>query len=177
MASGGGDGAIMFWSAQHERSLGQLLGAHEGLVLSLDWHPLGHSLASGSLDTSVKFWIRQRPADSGLDPYILGQRAAEAMGIKAAEPALSVADDEGFGGQGGEDSAMIPGMRGGRRGGFRGGRDTRDSRDTRDTRENGYSRDYSRDNRVYSRDNTRDYSRDQQSNRLPPPPPPPPSRY
>ncbi len=171
----------MFWSAQHERSLGHLLGAHEGLVLSLDWHPLGHSLASGSLDTTVKFWIRQRPADSGLDPYILGQRAAEAMGIKAAEPVISVAEDEGFGEEG-----SIPGMRprrgGGRdsRGDFRG--DSRgDFRDyNRDSRGGGgFPPDY----RNFSRDNPRDNfnshgaPRDQRDNNRPPPPPPPPSRF
>ena len=35
--------------------------AHEGMVLSLDWHPLGHILASGSNDHTAKFWTRNRP--------------------------------------------------------------------------------------------------------------------
>ena len=180
LASGAGDGAIMFWSAQHERSLGQLLGAHEGLVLSLDWHPLGHSLASGSLDTTVKFWIRQRPADSGLDPHILGQRAAEAMGIKAAEPVISVADDEMGSGGGIGEEASIPGMRS-RRGGFGGNRDSRDGRDgfgSRDTRPDYYSRsDYSRsESRSESRPeySRSSYSSNHQRDNRPPPPPPPP---
>lgn len=97
----------MFWSAQCEKSLGSLVGAHDGLCLSLDWHPVGHVLASGSLDSSVRFWIRQRPSDSCLDQYVLGKQAAEAMGIKNTEPAISVAEDDD---EGREDDFMIPGV-------------------------------------------------------------------
>ena len=37
--------------------------AHESAVWSLAWHPLGHLLASGSNDHSIKFWCRSRPGD------------------------------------------------------------------------------------------------------------------
>ena len=106
-STGSGDGSIMFWSANCEKSLGSLVGAHDGLCLSLDWHPVGHILASGSLDSSVRFWIRQRPSDSCLDQYVLGKQTAEAMGIKNSEPAISVAEEDD---DGREDEFMIPGV-------------------------------------------------------------------
>lgn len=56
--------------------------AHEFPVWSLDWHPLGHILASGSNDRSTKFWTRARPGDSDIanDRYHIGEAAAEAQG-------------------------------------------------------------------------------------------------
>ena len=39
-------------------------GAHESSVFSLDWHPLGHILASGSNDHTTRFWTRNRPGDA-----------------------------------------------------------------------------------------------------------------
>ena len=44
-----------------DREVGGMETAHEGMVLSLDWHPLGHILASGSNDHTAKFWTRNRP--------------------------------------------------------------------------------------------------------------------
>jgi WD40 repeat protein len=106
-STGSGDGSIMFWSALCEKNLGSLVGAHDGLCLSLDWHPVGHVLASGSLDSSVRFWIRQRPADSCLDQYVLGKQAAEAMGIKNTEPTMAVAEEDD---DGRDDEFIIPGV-------------------------------------------------------------------
>ncbi len=37
--------------------------AHEGHIWDLDWHPLGHVLATASNDLTVKFWTRNRPGD------------------------------------------------------------------------------------------------------------------
>lgn len=179
MATGAGDGEIFFWSSRCERAIGALKGAHEGMVLTLDWHPLGHCLASGSADMTVRFWVRARPGDSGLDGYVLGKGVAEAMGIKSSEPVISVAEDD-YDREGG----VIPGMRRGREGGY--------NRDARDSREGGYGA--NRDNRGYSgynRDSrdyapNRDYSqnapnrdhssqRDSNARNNAPPPPPPPS--
>ncbi|RKF83386.1 Polyadenylation factor subunit 2 [Golovinomyces cichoracearum] len=56
--------------------------AHEFPVWSLDWHPLGHLLASGSNDRSTKFWTRARPGEIDIanDRFHIGEAAAEAQG-------------------------------------------------------------------------------------------------
>ncbi|KAK0709117.1 WD40-repeat-containing domain protein [Lasiosphaeria miniovina] len=56
--------------------------AHDFAIWSLDWHPLGHILASGSNDRITRFWSRARPgeADSFNDRYHIGEAAAEAQG-------------------------------------------------------------------------------------------------
>ncbi|KAF2191496.1 WD40 repeat-like protein [Zopfia rhizophila CBS 207.26] len=56
--------------------------AHDFTVWALDWHPLGHILASGSNDRVTRFWTRPRPGDSACfnDRYHIGQAAAEAQG-------------------------------------------------------------------------------------------------
>lgn len=57
--------------------------AHESSIWSLDWHPLGHILATGSNDHYVRFWSRSQPDDPQncfKDKYHLGEEAAEAQG-------------------------------------------------------------------------------------------------
>lgn len=56
--------------------------AHEYAVWSLDWHPMGHILASGSNDRITRFWTRARPGDTDVfqDRYHIGETAAEAQG-------------------------------------------------------------------------------------------------
>ncbi|KAF4821271.1 Polyadenylation factor subunit 2 [Colletotrichum siamense] len=56
--------------------------AHDFAIWSLDWHPLGHILASGSNDRITRFWSRKRPGDSDVfqDRYHIGEAAAEAQG-------------------------------------------------------------------------------------------------
>lgn len=56
--------------------------AHEYAIWSMDWHPLGHILASGSNDKVTRFWTRPRPGDSTYmsDRWHIGQTAAEAQG-------------------------------------------------------------------------------------------------
>jgi polyadenylation factor subunit 2 len=57
--------------------------AHDFTVWTLDWHPLGHILASGSNDRVTRFWTRPRPGDTSYvnDRYHISQQAAEAQGI------------------------------------------------------------------------------------------------
>ncbi|CAN9267172.1 unnamed protein product [Alternaria alternata] len=56
--------------------------AHDFTVWTMDWHPLGHILASGSNDRVTRFWTRPRPGDTNYinDRYHIGQAAAEAQG-------------------------------------------------------------------------------------------------
>ncbi|KAJ1305058.1 hypothetical protein OPQ81_000098 [Rhizoctonia solani] len=54
--------------------------AHDMAIWSLDWHPLGHILASGSNDRLTRFWTRARPGDTSYlkDQYHIGEPAAMA---------------------------------------------------------------------------------------------------
>ena len=56
--------------------------AHDYAIWSLDWHPMGHILASGSNDRITRFWTRARPGDTDVfqDRYHIGEAAAEAQG-------------------------------------------------------------------------------------------------
>lgn len=56
--------------------------AHEYAVWSIDWHPLGHILASGSNDRVTRFWTRARPGETECfsDRYHVGEAAAAAYG-------------------------------------------------------------------------------------------------
>ncbi|KAH4930095.1 hypothetical protein HBI82_142780 [Parastagonospora nodorum] len=56
--------------------------AHEYTVWSMDWHPLGHILATGSNDRITRFWTRPRPGDTSYikDRYHIGDKAAEEEG-------------------------------------------------------------------------------------------------
>jgi polyadenylation factor subunit 2 len=60
----------------------QIPHAHEYAIWSLDWHPLGHILASGSNDRLTRFWTRPRPGavDIANDRFHIGEAAAEAQG-------------------------------------------------------------------------------------------------
>lgn len=56
--------------------------AHGATIWSLDWHPLGHILASGSKDNFTRFWSRNRPGETSYmkDRFHIGEEAAEAQG-------------------------------------------------------------------------------------------------
>jgi polyadenylation factor subunit 2 len=69
--SGGSDGSIMFWLADNEKEVGSIDEAHDTMVWSLAWHPLGHILVSGSNDHTTKFWTRNRFGDAMRDRYNL----------------------------------------------------------------------------------------------------------
>lgn len=95
-ASGGSDGAIMFWNVGADKEVGVIEQAHESIVWALDWHPLGHILCSGSNDHTCKFWTRNRPGDSMRDKYNLNTLPF------TQEDESSMANDNA--------SAIIPGM-------------------------------------------------------------------
>eukprot|EP00794_Sanderia_malayensis_P015183 gene15183-16745_t len=70
-ASGGSDGAIMFWNMGSMKEVGAMDHAHDAMIWSVKWHPLGHILASGSNDHTCKFWTRNRPGDKMKDKFNL----------------------------------------------------------------------------------------------------------
>lgn len=160
-ATASGDGSALFWSASCDRALGSLHGAHEGIIWSLDWHPVGHVLATGSADCSVRFWIRQRPGDNGLDYYQLGKQAAEAMGIRPAEPVAASFDDDDESVRDEEFSA-IPGV------------NSRSFRQNRNSSRDSGPPSHEPHGYRSSQSNTSSYSSN--PHRAAPPPPPPP-RY
>ncbi|KAJ9055325.1 pre-mRNA cleavage and polyadenylation factor (CPF) complex subunit [Entomophthora muscae] len=62
-ATGGSDGAILFWDLNSDSPVEQLRTAHDNCIWSLDWHPVGHILVSGSNDHTTRFWTRPRPGE------------------------------------------------------------------------------------------------------------------
>ncbi|EXJ72697.1 uncharacterized protein A1O5_03844 [Cladophialophora psammophila CBS 110553] len=56
--------------------------AHDSSIWSIDWHPLGHILASGSNDHYTRFWSRAQPGQTTCfkDQFHLGEEGAEAQG-------------------------------------------------------------------------------------------------
>jgi len=69
-------------SAQTIYPAHKLVAAHDFAIWSMDWHPLGHILASGSNDRATRFWTRPTPGDNSWvnDKWHIGQAAAEAQG-------------------------------------------------------------------------------------------------
>ncbi|OMJ12021.1 pre-mRNA 3' end processing protein WDR33 [Smittium culicis] len=62
-ASGGSEGSLMMWDVSAKDYVHLIPTAHESYVWSIDWHPIGHLLASGSNDHTTRFWARSRPGD------------------------------------------------------------------------------------------------------------------
>ncbi|KAF5303060.1 hypothetical protein FQR65_LT08389 [Abscondita terminalis] len=80
--SGGSDGAIMFWHVGADKEVGAIEQAHDSIVWTLAWHPLGHILCSGSNDHTSKFWTRNRPGDLMRDKYNLNTLPAGIAGLE-----------------------------------------------------------------------------------------------
>ncbi|KAF9427771.1 hypothetical protein BGZ94_004186 [Podila epigama] len=98
LATGGSEGSIMFWTMGHSEPTGGMENAHDSNVWSLDWHPVGHILVSGSNDHTTRFWTRNRPGESMQDKFNVGiQRAAE-MGLTDSGAAQD------------DDNEFVPGL-------------------------------------------------------------------
>ncbi|XP_030375897.1 pre-mRNA 3' end processing protein WDR33 [Scaptodrosophila lebanonensis] len=92
--SGGSDGSILFWNVGTDKEIGGVETAHDSIVWTLAWHPLGHILCSGSNDHTIKFWTRNRPGDLMRDKYNLNTLPASLAALDECE----------------YDDAVIPGM-------------------------------------------------------------------
>lgn len=67
--SGGYDGAVHYWVVGQTDPVASVPCAHQSSVWDVDWHPMGHILATASNDQTTKFWTRQRPGDQMNDKY------------------------------------------------------------------------------------------------------------
>lgn len=99
MIGGGGDGMDV---GEGRKSGDELLyrneTAHESNVWSLEWHPFGHLLCSGSNDHMTRFWQRAR----------LGDASTSAAPSGGGFDAINAS----FLGAGGADDSFIPGLGG-----------------------------------------------------------------
>jgi polyadenylation factor subunit 2 len=96
--------------------------AHEGTIWALDWHPVGHILASGSNDRVTRFWTRPRPGEEAwaTDRYHIGQDAAQARGTynregmarqqREAEEQEEMDEEDGLVDQKLPSKASVPGI-------------------------------------------------------------------
>lgn len=56
--------------------------AHDQVVWSFAYHPLGHVLASTSRDCSVRFWARARPqGGQEIDRWHVGDATSQSLGV------------------------------------------------------------------------------------------------
>lgn len=86
LTSGGSDGTILYWCLPESEPVDELEFAHDGCVWALDYHPLGHTLVSGSNDHTTRFWSRGRPGIKiANDKFHIGKERARELGIKDEE--------------------------------------------------------------------------------------------
>lgn len=85
-----------------DKEVGAIEQAHDSIVWTLAWHPLGHILCSGSNDHTSKFWTRNRPGDLMRDKYNLNTLPAGISGLEEV--------DIGSGANPEESISIIPGM-------------------------------------------------------------------
>ncbi|KAJ2657190.1 WD repeat-containing protein 33 [Coemansia sp. RSA 1199] len=57
------EGSIEFWVTDSTRPKACVEGAHGSQIWSMDWHPMGHILATSSNDKTTKLWCRPRPGE------------------------------------------------------------------------------------------------------------------
>lgn len=68
-----------------DKEVGAIEQAHDSIVWTLAWHPLGHILCSGSNDHTSKFWTRNRPGDQMKDKYNLNTLPQALAGLEDNE--------------------------------------------------------------------------------------------
>ncbi|DBA00253.1 TPA: hypothetical protein N0F65_007897 [Lagenidium giganteum] len=95
--SGSYDGSLMYWEVGKDTPLASIPQAHDTAVWDIQWHPVGHVVATGSNDHSTKFWCRNRPGDPMDDKYNGGSNVLNEADATSVEPSR-------------DGSEMLPGM-------------------------------------------------------------------
>lgn len=62
--TGCNEGTVQFWDSWVAEPIATSDNRHDNTIWSLDFHPAGHVLATGSADSMIKFWIRPRTTDA-----------------------------------------------------------------------------------------------------------------
>lgn len=73
------DGAMYWWDLNYQSALAGFQQAHAGSIWSLNYHPMGHLLASSAHDASSRMWARVRPGDTRPDLFVPGAIADEEL--------------------------------------------------------------------------------------------------
>lgn len=86
LVSGGSDGSLQYWNLDTPNPVDTVEFAHEGQVWSMDFHPIGHLLATGSSDHTTRWWSRGRPgANIANDRFHIGREKAKELGNREDE--------------------------------------------------------------------------------------------
>ncbi|KAI9008652.1 WD40-repeat-containing domain protein [Hyaloraphidium curvatum] len=86
VASGGSDGSLMFWEVEGgEAPIASVEGAHESQIWELDFHPMGHLMATASNDVTTRFWGRNRPGDGMPEIFLKGYERGKKTMVLAHE--------------------------------------------------------------------------------------------
>lgn len=109
LASASNDGGIIYWCTKTGTPLAEIAGAHDMPIWDLNFHPMGHILASGSSDQTAKFWTHHLPGDPMHDKFNVGQTQAQGQslgthgnvpaGLPGTVPGLGQSHGHGHGGQ------------------------------------------------------------------------------
>ena len=68
--------------------------AHENAIWTMDWHPNGHLLCTGSNDHTAKFWARARPGMVADDLYKGYQRGVSELDFLRKSERIDPDDDD-----------------------------------------------------------------------------------
>lgn len=86
LVSGGSDGSLQYWNLDTPNAVDTVEFAHEGQVWSMDFHPVGHLLATGSSDHTTRWWSRGRPGvNISNDRFHVGREKAKELGNREEE--------------------------------------------------------------------------------------------